>query len=173
MLGKMILDLKIKYYEFITRNDVPVPKSEWALDWDTLVHLDVEELAEGGMKQAYDGLLPALTQFITSPAELTEIEVENSDDYIVELNGRRWVIMDEGAQSSGEVWVNAAVAFFEIVNSQLTNSDKTFYAFYGSHDFSGMFLTQEEYELGRSKLSNKLDWPYIPTHHGEFNGRPH
>ena len=173
MFGKMITDLKFKYYEFITRNDVPVSKSEWVLDWDRLIHLDAEKLAEGGMKEAYDGLLPTLEKYVKEPLVLTEVQLENSDNYVVEFNGRRWTVYDEDTQSSGEAWVNAAVAFFEIVNSQLTNSDWTFYAFYGSNDFSGMFLTQQEFEMSREKLPKKSDWPYLPTHEGEYNGRPY
>ena len=173
MLGKFITDLKIKYYEFITRNDAAVPKSEWALNWDELIHLDVEELAEGGMTEAYDNLSSILERYVTQALTLTAIEFEDSDDYVVELNGKRWIIYDDNTQSSGDAWVNAAVAFFEIVNSQLTNSDWTFYAFYGSHDFSGMFLTQQEFDRARVKIPKKSDWPYMPTHDDEFNGRPH
>lgn len=173
MLGKWILDLKIKCYEVITRKDVTEPKSEWAFDWDKLIHLDAETLAEAGMKAAYDALLPTLENYVKEPAILIEVEFSNSDDYVVELKGNRWIIVDENIQTSGDAWVNAAVAFFEIINSQLTESDRTFYAFYGSHDLSGMFLTLDEFEAGRAKLSNKSDWPYIPTHKGEYNGRPH
>lgn len=173
MLGKWILDLKIKYYEFITRKDVAVPKSEWAFDWDKLIHLDAETLAEEGMKEAYDALLPTLKKYVKEPAELTEIVFANSDDYVVELKGKRWIIVDENTKTSGDAWVNAAVAFFEIVNLQLTESNRTFYAFYGSNDFSGMFLTFDEFESGRARLSEKSDWPYLPTHKGEYNGRPH
>lgn len=173
MLGKWILDLKIKYYEFITRKDVAEIKSSGAFDWDKLIHLDAETLAEEGMKEAYEALLPTLKKYVKEPAKLTKIEFSNSDDYVVELKGNRWVIFDDKTQTSGDAWVNAAVAFFEIINSQLNESDRTFYAFYGSNDFSGMFLTQKEFELGRSNFSDKNDWPYIPTHEPKYNGRPH
>ncbi len=43
------------------------------LDYDELVHLDAEDLAETGIKKAYDELLPQLGKYVSQPARVVEI----------------------------------------------------------------------------------------------------
>ncbi|MEP3653266.1 MAG: hypothetical protein ABJO36_00055 [Litorimonas sp.] len=137
-----------------------------------MIHLDAEELAEQGLATFYDFIQPELSKFIAAPNPLTEIRDEN-DFYFVESGGYVWPIVDETSMTSGDVWLNAAFAFFEMVNQQLRDTDYKLYAFYAGNDLSGMFLTEEEAEQSMAKLPSKADWPYLVTLEPEYNGRYH
>jgi hypothetical protein len=42
------------------------------LDYDQLIHLDAENLAEAGVREAYDALLPELSQYVQAPTQIAE-----------------------------------------------------------------------------------------------------
>ena len=43
------------------------------LDYDQLVFLDAENLAEAGMREAYESLLPELQKYVPQPAQVEEL----------------------------------------------------------------------------------------------------
>jgi hypothetical protein len=46
---------------------------KFALDYEKLIPLDAEALAEGGIREAYASILPHLIQYVAEPAEVQEI----------------------------------------------------------------------------------------------------
>ena len=48
------------------------PSVDPFLDYEQVVHLDADDLAEQGIKSAYTGLLPQLLHYTTTPLEVTE-----------------------------------------------------------------------------------------------------
>ena len=43
---------------------------KFALDYDKLIFLDAEALAEGGIREAYTSILPHLKEYVAEPAEV-------------------------------------------------------------------------------------------------------
>ena len=133
------------------------------LNYDNMVHLDAEDLAETGIKKAYTELLPALRQYVPKPVEVEEIIDNSAPRYVVKCRGKEYVINSpELKDAESESWGRATCAFFDIVNSQLTNSEFRFYAINGGNDLGGMFLTPAECEGAKRSLPRKTDWPYLP-----------
>lgn len=144
------------------------------LDYDRMVMLDAEALAEGGIGQAYESLLPQLQQHVLNPAALEEILDDDAPSYMVKSVGQEHVIYspefdDEEVQS----WGRAAFALFSIVNAQLANTAYRFYAINGGNDLGRMFLTAAEVEAAKLALPDKLDWPYLPENMHPWYGQPH
>lgn len=141
------------------------------LDYDKLVHLDAESLAENGILPAYLVLLPRLKQFAPAPIEVTE-EIDNDElSYSVRAGGLIFQILEVGGQTT-DCWERATVAFFEIVNANLSASSHRFYALYGGNDLSGMFLTSDEVAAARLALKKKSDWPWLPVNMPPHYGHP-
>ena len=150
----------------------PTPSDETTedlLDYDKLVPLDAEDLAEQGILSAYRQLLPALRQFAGSPIEVTEDINNDEATYSVSAAGRKFQIWGVGA-TNADGWERATVAFFEIVNANLQGSSHKFYALYGGNDLSGMFLTEGEVASAKVALKKRSNWPWIrvnvPPHYG-------
>jgi len=106
------------------------------LDYDQLILLDAENLAEAGIREAYESLLPELRKYVPRPAEVEEVIDNDGGRYAVKSGTREFVIYapelhDEG----GESWGRATVAFFTIVNDQPANSQHRFYAINGGNVF--------------------------------------
>lgn len=133
------------------------------LNYDELVHLDAEELAEGGILRAYTALSPRLQRHAASPLIPVTEEMDNDlPCYIVHADGRSYRIYS-GDDPHGESWERATVAFFDIVNDNLNGAAVRFYALYRGNDLSGMFLTQEQYAVARRVLRRASDWPWLPV----------
>src|SRR6516162_2176329 len=99
------------------------------LDYDQLILLDAEDLAEAGIGEAYESLLPELQKYVPQPAQVEELIDNDAGRYAIKSGTMEFVIYarelhDEG----GESWGRATVAFFTIINDQLTNSQYRFYA---------------------------------------------
>lgn len=144
------------------------------LDYDQMILLDAEDLAEAGIREAYESLLPELRKYVPQPAEVEEVIDNNAGRYAVKSGTREFVIYapelnDEG----GESWGRATVTFFTIVNDQLANSQYRFYAINGGNDLGGMFLTPSQAAAAQQSLSNKTDWPYFPKDEPEWYGQYH
>lgn len=145
------------------------PIGEDPLDYDQLVQLDAEDLAEQGILSAYKALLPQLMQYTESPIEVTE-EIDNdAGSYVVSFDGLRYEIYDSDDDDS---WNRATVAFFDAVNANLRKSSHKFYALNGGNDLSGMFLTEEECAAARQALKNRSDWPWMPINEPPHYGFP-
>jgi hypothetical protein len=141
------------------------------LDYDKMLVLDAETLAESGIKEAYQSILTVLRQYVSQPAEVQEILDDDAPSYIVTCGGQEYVICSPDEQE--ESWGRATHAFFKIINDQLAKSEYRLYAINGGNDLGGMFLTQIECEAARKSLPRKQDWPYLPTLEPPWYGQYH
>lgn len=144
------------------------------LDYDQLILLDAENLAEAGIREAYESLLPELRKYVARPRQVEEVIDHQAGRYAVKSGAKEFVIYapdlhDEG----GESWGRATVAFFAIINDQLTDSQYRFYAINGGNDLGGMFLTPVQAADAQKTLPNKTDWPYIPNDEPDWHGQYH
>ncbi len=147
---------------------------DFALDYDRLIHLDAEELAEVGIGQAYERLLPELRRYVPQPAAVEELIDHDVPRYAVRCAGQEFAIyspeLDEADDNS---WGRATYAFFRIVNDQLADAEYRFYAINGGNDLGGMFLMPGQAQAVREALPNPQDWPYLPTSEPPWYGQPH
>lgn len=138
------------------------PAEQDPLDYNEVVQLDAEELAEQGILSAYEQLLPRLKRYVGSPLEVTE-EIDNdAATYSVAAAGKKYEIWDDGAKNP-DGWERATVAFFEIVNANLASSEYRFYALYGGNDLTGLFLTEAEFAAARRAIKKRSNWPWVPV----------
>ncbi len=146
----------------------------FALDYSKLIQLDAEDLAETGIKKAYDSIRAELSRFVPEPAEVQEGIDPDAPSYTVICRGREYAIYSPALpDDAGESWARATDAFFSIVNDQLANSEYRLYAVNGGNDLFGMFLTPSECEAARQSLPQRKDWPYLPTLERPWYGQPH
>ena len=144
------------------------------LNYDDLILLDAEELAAGGIKSEYAEMAETLKRYVDSPAEVFEEFDDTKAGYRVSCLGKDYPIYaDDMLEDEGQSWGNATVAFFDIVNRQLVDSEHKFYAFYGGNDLGGMFLTDEQYATAIKIIDRKLDWPFIPKMSPPTYGQPY
>ncbi|MBB2485034.1 hypothetical protein H5407_07295 [Mitsuaria sp. WAJ17] len=147
------------------------PAERDPLDYGQMVHLDAEDLAEGGILSAYQQLLPLLRRYASSPLEVTEEGDDDGATYCVAAGGKKYVIWDIGAKSQ-DGWARATVAFFDIVNASLASSEHRFYALYGGNDLSGLFLTEQEFAAARRAIKKPAHWPWVPVNQPPHYGYP-
>jgi|SRR5580700_131031 hypothetical protein len=132
---------------------------KFKLDYDKMLFLDAEDLAEAGIKEAYQSMMRALGQYVSEPTEVQEVVDNKAPSYVVKCAGLEYVIYSPALPDvEGRSWGRAAHAFFKIVNDQLTKSEYRLYAINGGNDLGGMFLTQSEREAARESLPRKEDW---------------
>jgi len=144
------------------------------LDYEKMVALDAEELAEQGIVAAYQQLLPELKKHVAQPALISEEVESNEPSYKVHFRGSEFLIYaGSGREAEADSWGRATYYFFLIVNTQLANSDLRFYAINNGNDLGGMFLTPKEAELAQSSIARRTDWPYIPALTGPWYGQYH
>ena len=108
------------------------------LNYDELIPLDAEALAETGLKPAYEELLPRLKKYVASPAAVSERIDSDAPSYAVSCLGTEYPIYAKGDQD--ESWGRATFALFDIVNRQLAKTPYRFFAINGGNDLGGMFL---------------------------------
>lgn len=145
-----------------------------ALDYDQMILLDAEYLAETGIRNAYEEIKLALKNYLATPEEITENIDNDKPSYSVTAGGRTYDVYGPGLpEGDGQVWGLATVALFNIVNNQLEDCDVKFYAIDGGNDLGGMFLTQEEYDTAKVSLERKADWPYLPVMEHPWYGQRH
>jgi len=141
----------------------PAPETLSPLDYDQLVLLDAEDLAEQGIGSAYNELIPLLQRFVDSPTQIEEAIDPDSERYAVRVRGlERLVYGPELPGSDRQSWGRATYVLFELVNEQLEAAPVRFYAINGGNDLGGMFLTPSQVQEAQLKLARKSDWPYIP-----------
>jgi hypothetical protein len=137
---------------------------ESPLDYDKLVILDAEDLAEQGMGSAYKDLLPELSEHVEHPARLEEFIDEKLGSYAIRCNGVEHIVYSPSLPGSDEQsWGRATHLFFKLVNDQLADAEVRFYAINGGNDLGGMFLTPAEVKAAQAALPKKSDWPYLPN----------
>jgi len=144
------------------------------LDYDNVVHLDAESLAEGGVKAAYDALLPRLLQFISSPTPVVELIDEQAPSYSVRHGKQEYLIYGPDLDNDeDDSWGRATLVFFTIVNTQLRSSTHRLFALNGGNDLMGIFLTESEAQEARKTLPQRTDWPYLPENSHPWYGQYH
>jgi hypothetical protein len=147
---------------------------EFKLNYDEVIHLDAEDLAETGIGDAYESLLPKLRQFVERPAAIKEVFDNDLPRYLVRYREKEYVIYSPNAKESEEnSWGNATYALFDIINDQLAQTSYRFYAINGGNDLGGMFLTPAQSEAARRSLPNKAHWPYLPVLEHPWYGQYH
>jgi hypothetical protein len=144
-----------------------------SLDYDQLILLDAENLAEAGIREAYESLLPELRKYVPQPEEVEEVIDDETGRYEVKSGTKKFVIYAPDLRDEGESWGRATVAFFNIVNDQLADSQYRFYAINGGNDLGGMFLTPTQAADAQKALPNKTDWPYFPKDEPDWYGQHH
>jgi hypothetical protein len=144
------------------------------LDYDQLIFLDAENLAEAGIREAYESLLPELRKYVPQPAQLEELIDNEAVTYAVKCGTKEFQIYSPDLQDErGESWGRAMVAFFTIVNDQLANTPYRLYAISGGNDLGGMFLTPAQAAAAQAAYPRKTDWPYLPKDEPEWYGQYH
>jgi hypothetical protein len=147
---------------------------KFRLDYNKMLLLDAEDLAEGGIQKTYRSILDALRQYVSEPAQIHEVLDNSAPSYVVRCGDQEYVIYSPALpDDEGQSWGRAAHAFFEIINHQLSKSDYRLYAINGGNDLGGMFLTQSECEAARKSLPRKEDWPYLPILEHPWYGQNH
>lgn len=145
-----------------------------SLDYDSVILLDAEELAEGGIGKAYEQLLPELRRFVAEPWVVEDVVHENAPRYAIRANGFEYLIYSTDTPTDDESpWDTASFVFFKIVNDQLTGTAVKFYALMGGNELAGVFLSPGEMKAARASLSNPRDWPYLPEPEPHWHGHPH
>jgi hypothetical protein len=146
----------------------------FTLNYDDAIPLDSEALAEGGIAEGYESVLPNLRQFVTNPARIEEDRDDDAPSYSVRCGDSECEIyapdLDE---EEGSSWGRATVALFAIVNEQLKYATHRFYAINGGNDLFGMFLTPAEAAAAQKSLPSKRDWPYLPKDEEPWYGQYH
>ena len=146
----------------------------FTLNYDDAIPLDAEALAEGGIAEGYESLLPQLRRFVTDPATIEEQRDDDAPSYTVRCGGRSFDIyapdLDEG---EGNSWGRATVALFSIVNEHLQHSTHRLYATNRGNDLMGMFLTAAEATAAQASFANRSDWPYVPKDEQPWYGQFH
>jgi hypothetical protein len=66
------------------------------LDYEKWIHLDAENLAEKGIADAYEALLPVLRRYVQEPALLEELIDDDAPQYSVRCRGREFAIYGPG-----------------------------------------------------------------------------
>jgi len=147
----------------------------FVLDYEKMIFLDAEALAEGGIGEKYScDVAPALSQYVSTTADINETFDTSNGSYVVESQGQTYVIFSPGMDiSEGQNWGNAMFALFDIVNCQLRESDYEFYAINGGNDLGGMFLTHDIYMQATKEYKNRSDWSYLPKLEHPWYGQPH
>jgi hypothetical protein len=146
----------------------------FTLDYDRLVLLDAEDLAETGIREAYERLLPELRKYVPVPAPVEEVIDNETPRYSVRCGGKEYAIYGpEVDGGEGSSWGRATHVFFALVNEQLVGSEPRFYAINGGNDLGGMFLTPAQARAARELLPNRTDWPYLPADEDPWYGQYH
>lgn len=145
------------------------------LDYGEWIPLDAEDLAETGIGEAYESILPTLRKYVERPAEVEELVDNDTPSYSVRCEARVFPIYgpEFSEESGNNSWGRATHAFFAIVNDQLKGSPYRFYAINGGNDLGGMFLTPDQARDAQEGLPRSLDWPYLPEDTPPWYGQYH
>ncbi len=136
--------------------------SAGALNYDKMIILDAEELAEGGVGHAYAEVGQHLKDYHIALAPITEMRDDELGKYSVNYMSRVYRISGPDIPES-ESWGRATFALFDIVNKQLKGTSYRFFALNGGNDLGGMILTPIQADAAKKTLLSKSDWPYLPT----------
>jgi hypothetical protein len=78
------------------------------LNYDELVLLDAEDLAETGIAQAYESLLPELRKHVQQPENIEEVIDKDAPRYLVRCGAKDFIIYEpELDDENGNSWGRA------------------------------------------------------------------
>jgi hypothetical protein len=144
------------------------------INYEKMIPLDAEDLAEKGIARAYHELLPELTKYVEHPVALEELLDSDLPSYKIRCNREEYLIYSGNEPGTeDESWGRATYFFFLIVNQQLMGASVRFYAVNGGNDLGGLFLTPREAKSAQATLSRKSDWPYLPDLSTPWYGQFH
>jgi hypothetical protein len=150
-----------------------VKDTESPLNYDDLISLDAETLAEEGIAGAYQRLLPELKNISAIPLRFMSILILKSQNTKCRVMGRSSLyILQKSLVLKRKVGQEQHILFV-IVNAQLCDSEITFFAIDADNNLSGMFLAEQEAMAARNIIKSEADWPYIPTLDAPFYGQYH
>ena len=144
------------------------------LDYERMILLDAEDLAEQGIAHAYNELLPELSKYVERPAALEETMDPDLPSYRIRCNGEEHLIYSASEPGTEEEsWGRATYFLFLVINKQLSGANIRFYAINGGNDLGGLFLTPEQAQSAQATLPRKSDWPYLPALEAPWYGQFH
>jgi hypothetical protein len=156
-----------------SKSKIPEPQAS-PLDYEKMILLDAEDLAEQGISTAYSKLLPELTKYAEQPATLQELLDPDVPSYRILCSGEEYLIYSgDEPGTEEESWGRATYFFFLIVNKQLSQASVRFYAVNGGNDLDGIFLSPEQAQSIQAALPSKSDWPYLPELSAPWFGQFH
>ena len=149
----------------------PAAQDTDPIDYEQLIPLDAERLAEQGIAAAYAEVLPQLQRYAASPLPVHDEVEGDTGAYAVRAGPHRFAVYGPGLDG-GEDWARAAVALFALVNANLEGSPYRFYALYGDNDLAGVFLTEAQCAQARRAIASRSSWPYLPVMQPPHYGFP-
>jgi hypothetical protein len=140
------------------------------IDYDRMIALDAEDLAETGIAEAYERVGIEAKRLGVALAPIKEQDDPDEPSYSVQFGAKTYKVYDKHTDVVTS-WENATWIFFEIVNAQMTNGPYRFYALMGGNDLHGIFMTDAEMAKVRGSSLKMRDWPYLPTANPPLYGR--
>ena len=84
----------------------------FTLNYDNMLFLDAEDLAEAGIKKAYDSLARDLGRYISPPAEVREVVDNDAPSYVVRCGDQEYLIYSpEVPRDEGQRWEEQRTPF--------------------------------------------------------------
>ena len=126
-----------------------------------LWHADAEDLAEGGVKQFLEEMMPFLQTLNVSIASIQE-DFNIDGAYNITINGIKYSLYSEAELKSEDIWDLTSKRTFIILNKLLAQagSSERVYQLYGGNDQFVVVLTAEMYEaIHKSQILAERDMP--------------
>ena len=139
------------------------------IDYEQIVHLDAEDLAEGGMVEAYERITAAIADERIEWAPMTQ-SGEGTPDYSIHLLGETHRVY--GSSPGTDDWAISSAVLFDAVNRQLVNLDFKVYALNGGNDLHAVALTKRQFEEAVQYHERRHDRPYLPNQEPPHFGYP-
>jgi hypothetical protein len=113
------------FFSRIFRGSKPEPH----LDYEKLIQLDADHLAEQGIADAYARVCEQFTQFVERPAEVRQLVDNDAPSYAIRCGGAEHVVYSPAIPGSDDrSWGRATYILFSLVNEQLHKPPVRFYA---------------------------------------------
>lgn len=139
------------------------------IDYEQIVHLDAEDLAEGGMVEAYERITAAIADERLEWAPMTQ-SGEGTPDYSIHLLGESHRVY--GYSPGTDDWAISSAVLFHAVNRQLVDLDFKVYALMGGNDLHAVALTERQFEEALRYHKRRYNRPYLPNQEPPHFGYP-
>jgi hypothetical protein len=146
----------------------PKPDGADLIDYEMAIPLDAESLAETGMKEAYEELQRQSGDIGVKWAPMRELwdgqdeGYDGGENYRLEVSGKIYPVF--GSAPTNDPWSVATATFFDVVNSQLSESPFKFYGVNAGNDLHVVRLTAEEFEEAKLYHKGSPYCPYLPDY---------